>query len=282
LAEPRFDRAAFESRLRTRIMGRHLIARAETESTNDVAWEALAQGLPDGTTAVADVQTRGRGRAGRSWQTEPGKGLALSLLMHAGCAPARVRGAAGGAEAARGVIPLAAGLALARALERLGARAELKWPNDLQIGGRKVAGILCESRSGGAGGPVAGDALVIGVGVNVGEARADFAGALADSATSLAIEGCATTREAVAAELLNALEPLWNELEEGDPAAVLAAWRERATFWGRTVRVRTPAGDVSGVATALDSGGGLVIERAGEAVTVVAGDLELTAAPESA
>jgi len=272
LADPRFDRGAFEARLRTHIMGRHLLARAEAESTNDVAWEALAQGLPDGTTVVADAQTRGRGRAGRPWRTEPGKGLALSLLLHAGCAPARRGG--------RGAIPLAAGLALARALERLGARAELKWPNDLLIGGRKVAGILCESRRGAADGDAI-DAVVIGAGVNVGEAAADFPEALAATATSLAIEGCDVSREAVAAEFLNALEPLWNELVEGDPAAVLTAWRERATFWGRAVRVSTPAGDVSGVATGLDPAGGLVLERDGAAVTVIAGDLDLAGAVES-
>jgi BirA family biotin operon repressor/biotin-[acetyl-CoA-carboxylase] ligase len=206
---------------------------------------------------------------------EPGKGLALSVLLHAGCAP---RGAGGG----RGAIPLAAGLALARGLEALGVRADLKWPNDLLIGGRKLAGILCESRRGaGAGGWESGDAVVIGVGVNVREERSDFPEALSGSATSLAIEGCGATREEVAAEFLNALEPLWTELEEGDPAAVLAAWRERAAFWGRTVRVRTPAGDVTGVARGLDAGGGLVIESDGRAVTVLAGDLELAGAAEA-
>ena len=273
MAEPVFDRVRFDALLCTHIAGRHLIARAEAESTNDVAWEACAQGMPDGTTVVADAQTRGRGRAGRSWQTGPGKGLALSLLLHVGCSPKSGAG--------RGAIPLAAGLALARALERFGARADLKWPNDLLIGGRKVAGILCESRRGGAGvEPGAGDAVVIGVGVNVREEREDL-GALADLATSLAIEGCAASREEVAAEFLNALEPLWAELEEGDPATVLAAWRERASFWGRAVRVRTPAGEVTGVATGLDPGGGLVIEREGVAVTVHVGDLELTEVAES-
>lgn len=275
MADPRFDRGAFEARLRTHHMGRRLLARAEVESTNDVAWEALAQGLPDGTTVVADAQTRGRGRSGRSWRTEPDKGLALSILLHAGCAP--TPGAAGG----RGAIPLAAGLALARALERLGVRADLKWPNDLLIGGRKIAGILCESRRGAANGETGGDAVVIGAGVNVGEARSDFPDALAATATSLAIEGCDASREAVAAEFLNALEPLWNELSEGVPAAVLAAWRARASFWGRTVRVRTPAGDVSGVATGLAPGGGLVLECEGSAVTVFAGDLDLTGATEA-
>ena len=272
MADPRFDRRAFEARLRTHQMGRHLLARAEVESTNDVAWEALAQGLPDGTTVVADAQTRGRGRSGRSWRTEPGKGLALSILLHAGCAPTPGGG--------RGAIPLAAGLALARALERLGVRADLKWPNDLLAGGRKLAGILCESRRGAANGDAV-DTVVIGAGVNVGEARSDFPAALADSATSLAIEGCDAAREAVAAEFLNALEPLWVELSEGVPAAVLAAWRERASFWGRAVRVRTPAGEVSGVATGLDPGGGLVLECEGSAITVFAGDLDLAGATES-
>lgn len=275
MADPLFDRGAFEARLRTRMAGRHLIARAVVESTNDLAWEAAAQGLPDGTTVVADAQTRGRGRAGRAWNTGQGRGLALSVLLHAGCAPPA---AAGGG---RGAIPLAAGLALARALERLGVRADLKWPNDLLIGDRKVAGILCESRRGGAGGPMGGEAIVIGVGVNVREERSDIPDALANTATSLAIEGSPASREHVAAEFLNALEPLWSELEEGDASAVLAAWRERASFWGRGVRVRTPEGVVSGVARGLDAGGGLVIEREGKTVTVLAGDLEFAAAAES-
>ena len=275
MADPGFDRPAFEARLRTRFIGRRLIARAEVESTNDVAWEALAQGMPDGTAVVADVQTRGRGRAGRSWSTGAGRGLALSLLLHPGC-PAREA-----ADGGRGAIPLAAGLALARALERLGARADLKWPNDLMLGGRKVAGILCESRRGaGAEPPPGGEAVVIGVGVNVREGPGDFPADVASRATSLAIEGCGATREAVAAEFMNALEPLWTALEEGDRAAVLAAWYERATFWGRAVRVRTPAGELSGVARGLDPGGGLVIERDGGTVTVVAGDVELAGAAE--
>jgi len=266
LAEPLFDRGRFEARLATRFLGRRLLARAEVESTNDVAWEALAQGMPDGTVVVADAQTRGRGRAGRAWNTAAGKGLAMSVLLHGGCETR---------PDARGALPLAAGLALARALERLGARADLKWPNDLLIGGRKVAGLLCESRVGAAA-VVAADAIVIGAGVNVAEAPADFPEALSGSATSLAIAGCATSREEVAAEFLNALEPLWRELEEGDRGAVLAAWRERASFWGRTVRVRTPAGEVSGVARGLSEGGGLVLDREGGGeVTVLAGDLEL-------
>src|SRR5262249_48221811 len=148
----RFDRARFSARLETRRLGRTLIARGSVESTNDAAWEALAAGSPDGTVVVTEEQTRGRGRSGRTRHMAPGKGLAPLVL-------ARLRGPSRGpgGEAPPGarVLPLAAGLALARALERLGAHAELKWPNDLLLSGRKLSGILCETRR--AAGAVAAD-----------------------------------------------------------------------------------------------------------------------------
>jgi BirA family biotin operon repressor/biotin-[acetyl-CoA-carboxylase] ligase len=256
LAEPGFDAGAFEARLRTDRLGRVLLAHAEVESTNDAAWESLAGGRPDGAVIVADVQRRGRGRAGRTWHTSPGRGLALSVLLRAEGAPR-----------APGLLPLAAGLALARGLEVLGARAALKWPNDLLIAGRKVAGILCESR-----GPAA---TVVGVGVNVAQSPADFPPEIALSATSLAMEGCSASREVVAAEFLNALEPLRAELLAGAGERVLEAWRARAGFWGRPVRVRTPGGPARGVARGVTSDGALLLEREdGGTIAVLAGDLE--------
>jgi BirA family biotin operon repressor/biotin-[acetyl-CoA-carboxylase] ligase len=241
-----------------------LVARAEAGSTNDEAWDALAAGAPDGTAVVADAQTRGRGRAGRAWHTTPERGLALSLLLHAGCE--------------RGVLallPLAAGLAAARALERLGAQPELKWPNDVLLDGRKVAGILCEVRRLLAAAGGAGDFAVVGVGVNVAQVAGEFPPGIAETATSLALAGVATDREEVAAGFLNALEPLWDELQEGGPDGLLAAWSERARCWGRTVTVRTPAGEVRGVARSLAPDGALILTREDGSETVVrAGDLE--------
>lgn len=259
MAEPAFDRGAFSARLATRRLGRHLLVRAEVESTNDVAWEALAAGAPDGTTVVADRQTRGRGRAGRRWHTAPGRGLALSVVMFPGCERGRL-----------GALPLAAGLALARALERLGAAAELRWPNDLTLGGRKVAGILCESRRDTAG----GDVVVIGTGLNVAQRAEDFPAELAAGATSLALEDVVATREAAAAEFLNALEPLWDEMEEGGRERVLEAWKARAGFWGRPVAVRTAGGEVTGIARDLDPEGALLLALPeGGELRVLAGDL---------
>jgi BirA family biotin operon repressor/biotin-[acetyl-CoA-carboxylase] ligase len=272
-----FDRARFGARLSTRRLGRTLLARAEAGSTNDEAWDALETGASDGTVVVADVQSRGRGRAGRTWHTAPGKALALSVLLTRGCDRRSL-----------GLLPLAAGLAVAQALEPLGAAPALKWPNDVLLQGRKVAGVLCESRrvpaSSGyptappgraAAPPSARAAAVVGVGVNVSQAAADFPPEIAGTATSLALAGVATDRESVAAAFLNALEALWTELQTGSRAALLEAWSARADFWGRAVAVRTPAGEVRGVARALDPDGALVLVLEGGAETTVrAGDLD--------
>jgi BirA family biotin operon repressor/biotin-[acetyl-CoA-carboxylase] ligase len=275
--KPLFDRVRFGSRLTTRRLGRTLVARAEVGSTNDEAWEALAVGAPDGTVVVADAQTRGRGRAGRSWHTAPDKALALSVLLHQDCDRRQL-----------GVLPLAAGLAVAQALESLGAAPVLKWPNDVLLEGRKVAGVLCESRRvqaspgysvtppGRADAAAGGrDAAVVGVGVNVTQGREDFPPEIAETATSLALAGVVTDRESVAAAFLDALEALWTELQEGSRAALLAAWSARADFWGRAVTVRTPGGEVRGVARALDPDGALVLVlEDGAETAVLAGDLE--------
>jgi len=262
MLDPTFDRARFGAALTTRRFGHFLVARAEVESTNDVAWELLGSGeAPDGAVVVADVQTRGRGRAGHAWHTAPGKGLALSIVLQQGCDRRQF-----------GVLPLLTGLALARGLERLGAHAELKWPNDLLLDGRKVSGILVESRRTLEG----TDAAVIGVGVNVAQAADDFPPELRATATSLALAGVHTTRENVAAAFLTALEPLWAEFQEGGRRVALDAWKARASFWGRRLRVRGATGDVEGVARDLDADGALILEREdGERVTVHAGDVEL-------
>jgi len=257
--QPSFDRAAFNDRLRTQRLGRTLLVRAATESTNDDAWDAALAGAPDGTVVVADDQTRGRGRDGRMWHQAPGRGLALSVLLHAGCDHAGLTTA-----------PLVAGLALVRALDTFRVETELKWPNDVLVRGRKLAGILCESRRDADG----EDVVVMGVGVNVLQSRDEFPDALRDAATSIALEGGAATREAVAAEFLATLERVWDEHQEGDASAALDAWRARAKIWGERLTVRTPAGEVSGIAIALAPDGGLMLRTdTGTELKIVTGDV---------
>jgi BirA family biotin operon repressor/biotin-[acetyl-CoA-carboxylase] ligase len=156
------------------------------------------------------------------------------------------------------------------------------------LAGGKVAGVLCESRrltrtAAARGLPMGAgdedgtfDAVVVGVGINVGQALRDFPPEIAASASSLALAGVAADRETVAAEFLNALEPLWEDLDGGSPGTWLEAWSARARFWGRPVVVRTPAGEVRGIARALRPDGALRITGPDGAETaVLAGDLDL-------
>jgi len=262
MPESTFDRARFDAQLATRRLGRQLVVRGTVESTNDDAWDALAQGALDGVVVIADEQTRGRGRLGRAWVMSPGRGLAMSLLLHLGCDPDPLA-----------TLPLVAGLALASALDVLGVRTQLKWPNDLLLKGQKVAGILCERRRS----PAGLDAAVVGVGVNVAQTRDEFPPELRDAATSLARAGHAIGREDVAAGFLNAFEPLWTEHAEGDRSLAIAAWKSRATFWGAIVTVRMPAGPLRGIARTLDDDGALLVETEdGTLVPVIAGDVEIS------
>lgn len=262
-----FDRARYTARLNTRQAGVRLLVRETTASTNDDAWEAMAT-LGDGAAVIALAQTAGRGRAGRSWSHAPGKGLALSVALRLGC---DVRQA--------GVIPLAAGLAVTQAAHALGVKsARLKWPNDVLVGGAKLAGVLCEVRRA----PGGGDAVVIGIGLNVAHTAADFPAELAGLATSLQMSGAEVTLEDAAAEVLNRLEPLWNELQEGDRGAVLAEWTRWGAHWGQWITVRTPSGPVEGTAVRLDTDGGLVLKLAeGPETIVIAGDVHTSAQDSS-
>ena len=254
-----FDRARFAARLATHRLGHALIVRDRTASTNDDAWEAFGS-LGDGATVIALEQTNGRGREGRRWESAPGLGLALSVALRLGC---DVRQA--------GVLPLAAGLAVLRAAHALGVGgARLKWPNDVVVGPRKLAGVLCELKRAADQGEV----VVVGVGLNVRQRREDFAGPLADTATSLALEGSDATLEDAAAEFLTCLEPVWTEAQEGDRVAVLASWARACNHWGRRVSVRMPSGAIAGTALRLDPEGGLVLELDdGRETTIVAGDV---------
>jgi BirA family biotin operon repressor/biotin-[acetyl-CoA-carboxylase] ligase len=252
-----FDAQRFADRLGTGFVARTFEVRKTTASTNDDAWVALAAGGPDGVAVIADEQRSGRGRMGRQWSHAVGQGLALSVGLRV------PRGAA-----ATSTIPLAAGLAVADALAALGFEPRLKWPNDVLLDGRKVAGVLCEMRR-----MREDDAVVVGIGVNVAQRPQDFPPTLAGQATSLAIAGAAVSLEDAAARVCDALEVRVLQLRRGDRAGVLEAWSARAAFWGEPVTVRAPDGDVTGVALRLDPDGALVLRMEGGEWTAMAGDL---------
>lgn len=218
-----------------------ILERDSVGSTNDEA-RALAQaGDPGRVAVVARRQTAGRGRLGRPWVSEPG-GLYLSALLRPALPAARA-----------GLLPLAAGVAVAEAAERLGARPELRWPNDVLVGGRKLAGVLCEARF--APGAAALEWVVIGVGLNVQQRGPTL---LAAGGTSLAQLGIATDPAALRGPLLARLDAAVAQAQ-GSPDTLLAAWMRRSPMLGKPVQVMTHAGPVGGSAERVSSEGALIV-----------------------
>ena len=234
---------------------------ASTGSTNA---DLLARGGPEGQVLVAEEQTAGRGRAGRTWVSAPGASLTFSVLLRPASVP----------PAARGWLPLLTGVAVAAAVRSAaGVAAALKWPNDVLVGDRKLAGILAEQSS-------AGDAVVVGVGLNV--ATPEDALPVSPSglpATSLLLEGSEVTREALLTEILSRLESFYEGFRaDPDPerSGLLAEYTTVCATLGRTVRVELPAGRVlAGLAEGIDRGGRLLVRAADatSATPVSAGDI---------
>lgn len=225
-------------------------------STNDQVLELAANGAAEGTCVVAEEQVAGRGRRDRTWASPPGAGLWCSVLVRAGDVP-RDRWA---------LVPIAAGLAARAAIAGSGVDAVLKWPNDVVVlvSGevRKLAGVLVQAG--------AGDALAVGIGINV-SLRIDELPV--PTATSIAMSGGSTDRAALLAQLLAALSAQL-ELWRSDPAALLAEFRESCATVGKAVVVDLPDGrQVRGEAVDIDAHGHLVVEASGNRETFSAGDV---------
>jgi BirA family transcriptional regulator, biotin operon repressor / biotin---[acetyl-CoA-carboxylase] ligase len=231
-----------------------------TGSTNADLLERAARGAPEGSVLVAEAQTAGRGRMGRAWLSPPGAALMFSVLLRPVAVP----------PARRGWIPLLAGVAIASAVATTaGLDARLKWPNDVLVGERKLAGILAEQ---------AAQAVVVGVGVNVSTRRDELP---VETATSLALEGAAGTgRQRLLGAALGELERwylAWADgASPGDPGAsgLRAEYRRRSVTLGRPVRVEFPGGDAArGTALDVDTEGRLLLQTAGDQLAVSAGDV---------
>lgn len=249
-------------------LGRPLRFFEAVGSTNTVALEWARAGAPHGALVVADHQTGGRGRRGRAWLSEPGRALQLSLVLRPPVTPP---------DAA--LLTTLLGVACAGAVERAaGLDASLEWPNDVTVAGRKLAGILVESRTGGDG-----LVAVAGVGVNVHWRPDELPPEIADRATSVAAEraraglGPPPSRPALLAALLDDVERLLPDLGGDDGrAAIVARAAGRSSLLGRPVRVRLASGEtVEGVARRLLATGALEVATAAGPVAVDAGEVEL-------
>ncbi len=242
--------------------GFRLVEHASVGSTNDVARDLAERGEPEGLFVRADRQTSGRGRQGRSWESPPGN-LHASLILR----PIRPAG-----EVA--TLSLVVALALAEAVERLSlgrTEPQVKWPNDVQVAGAKLAGILLEMGVDGRGGCAW---LIAGIGVNVAWAPGE---AVPYPTTSLAAEGLgAVTPARLLDELAATLRRRLDRWGPGGFSAVRADWLARATGLGRAIELRLGDDLVCGVLRDVDAGGALRLERAsGELASFSAGEVVL-------
>ncbi len=232
----------------------------ETGSTNTDLLAAAADGAPEGSVLAAESQSSGQGRLDREWVSPPRSGLTFSVLLRPGVAPVHWAW-----------LPLLAGLALQRAVHKLGqVEAVLKWPNDLLLGPgrRKGAGILAQAH---------GSAVVVGIGLNVSTRREELP---REDATSLALEQAACTdRDPLLRAILRQLAGDYGDWREaaGDPmvSGLHAAYAEVCDTLGRQVSVNLPSGDtLDGIATGVDADGRLVLRAEdGSQRTVAAGDV---------
>ena len=242
---------------------------AETGSTNADLAQAARDGAPAGSVLVADHQSAGRGRMGRTWTAPPGTGIAMSVLVRPAVPLERWTW-----------LPLLAGLAVSDGIrQETDLPADLKWPNDVLLLGRKVCGVLAERVE-----TPDGPAVVIGMGVNVHLAADQLpvptATSLALALAELGVPGVPVSRTALISTALRSLERIlarWEEVADvpGVGAEGLAlAYRERCATLGREVRISLSDGSaVEGVARDVDASGRLVLETADGPRTFGAGDV---------
>ena len=250
--------AAVEAELGTAFVGRRLLYHKSTGSTQDVARAEGETGAAEGTAALAEEQTAGRGRMGRAWVSPAGTNLYLTLLMRPPVA--RLRS-----------LSIIAPLATAEAVEETtGLSPTIKWPNDVLIAGRKLAGVLIETELSGQAVKYA----LVGIGLNV-NFDVEQVPEIAEIATSLKRElGREVSREAVLAALFNRFEALYQEASRG--RSVYEAWRSRLETLGRPLKVTFGGQVEAGVAEDVDGEGSLVLRRAdGSQVTIAAGEVTL-------
>jgi BirA family biotin operon repressor/biotin-[acetyl-CoA-carboxylase] ligase len=247
--------------LNTHDLGRTLEAHEELGSTSDRAKQLADEGAEHGTVVIAETQTAGRGRRGRSWASPARRNLYFSVVLRPDLPPARAP-----------ELTLVASIAICEVLRQAGVEAGIKWPNDLLASGRKIAGILTE---------LAAEMervhwVVLGVGVNVNARREDFPEELRGEATSVLLErGQAAPRALFAAACLTSLEEWIDRHAEAGFGAVREAWRERTVTLGREVVVRADGREIAGTAEDNDESGALLVRSRAGLERILVGDVTL-------
>ena len=239
--------AALQKSLRAAVFGHQVFYYPSIGSTNDRALDLAAAGEPEGAVVLAEEQTGGRGRRERVWQSPARLGIYVSLILRP-CVPAP----------RAPLFTFTAAVTVADALRGVGrVPAAIKWPNDVVVGRRKIAGILGETRG---SDPIIRE-MVLGIGLNVNQRAEDFGPEVAGRATSLRIEtGAPADRPPLLAAILEGFERRYSRLIGGQPAEMLREWQALSALpRGRSVVVEGPSGRLEGQITGVDEEGALLL-----------------------
>jgi len=230
--------------LQTARIGRRLLVFEEVTSTNDIVWDSVSSPDADGLCVFAEEQTAGRGRRGRIWHSTAGQSLLFSILLKGGHLSADL-------------LVLATAAAVAQTLSSLAVPSvQIKWPNDILIAGKKVCGILCESKT------VHSQVwFAVGIGINVCQDRPFFEQYnLADSATSLALETHEPIeRNGLAVSLLNALDR-WFGIGRNTPQQLIEVWKRYNRQIGSQIRILENQREFCGTCLDIDPVQGLLVQ----------------------
>jgi BirA family biotin operon repressor/biotin-[acetyl-CoA-carboxylase] ligase len=246
-----------------RIIGRDIRVFEETGSTNDIVEKLARDGVREGVVVFAESQTQGRGRLGRKWFSPPRKGLWFSVLLRPDLRPQ-----------AATQLTVAAATALARAIQRVTAlRPQIKWPNDILIRGKKVAGVLTELNA-------ELDHvkyLILGIGVDVNISASELPSDLHATASSLRIEtGHMVPRAELAAAILRELEDDYTRIREGKFGELSDEWEKQCDTIGKRVVIRVGERQMAGLVESLDEDGALLLRTEhGRLERVIGGDVTL-------
>lgn len=248
--------------LNTAVLGNKLFVFESIDSTNTCAKTLAEAGMEEGATVLAEFQSEGRGRLGRSWLSEPGKNLLFSCILRPSL----------GKEQA-GLLTFFAAIAVARALERFtNLHIECKWPNDLLLNGKKCCGILLENSL--SGGKLV--YAILGIGINVNQR--EFQNDIRLSATSLALEaGTEIDRKKLFQNIMRELDSLYNDVKKNQFTRMLTEWNDRCAMFGRDILIDCGGTTLSGRAMGLHNDGGLVVQTATGNEIVYAGDVTVIA-----
>jgi len=245
------------ARLSTQIMGQRILVYSSVRSTNDLCKKLAREGAVEGTLVLADEQTQGRGRRGRTWYSPRGKGLWFSVVLRPEVEPARL-----------GLLSLLAAVSVAEAVERTtGLSPHVKWPNDVLMDHQKVAGILVETEIS----QERVSHVVAGVGINISQRQEDFPPELRSQVTSLEMAaGKSVDRWAVLTAVLQALETSYLAYLGGKEQTILQQWLQRCLHLECGIRVVRDNGSVlEGQCVGIDQAGRMLLRTQSEEIHAV-------------